>query len=176
MTATEEELELPDVLNAGPAAEEPPAKKKPGRPPGSTKKPADAPPPNKPPVVTAAPGDDEKPKPKAEVPDFRKFFKFAHVGMMVWWYDVGTRENPPYPALITRKNRNPDAPLLDSVDITIFSVGATNKGQTVHRCESGVRHIDDTEYTGPDKVEIGAWDLTPSMRLLFDLVQDGRRK
>lgn len=97
-------------------------------------------------------------------------FKFAHVGMMVWWWDAGERENAPYPAMVTAKHKD-----AKSLGLTVFMPGAMNKHQAIHRIEESVRHIEDPSYIGDDRKSVGAWELTPSNKALYDLVEDARR-
>lgn len=152
------ELEMPADLEEE-ETEEAPKKNKGGRPRKN--------PPRAPESEPIEEPDDEKPKLKREPkPFWRKHWSFLHIGDVVWWYDVGTRENQPYPAIIMRKHKSSE-----TFDLRIYS----HDMDRVFRHIDGARHIDDPDYLDIQKKDIGAWEPKPSSKVLMDLVNDARR-
>lgn len=181
-STTLEDPELPDLTEP---QEEPPKRGR-GRPKSNPQPlPSHGSGPPNPPTATAAPAEDDD-EPGKEFPPLSQWespkppprnihtnhHRFVDVGSIVWWYDMGSRENDPYPALVTRKIRQPISRTehLLSLGLTIFFTRPAGKMAAIHRVEESVRHMEDPDYTGPDRESLGGWDLRPQDKRLLDLL------
>lgn len=91
---------------------------------------------------------------------FRRQAAYLHVGMVVNWWYTGKREGQPYAAVVTKFDV-----INGAVNLSIMA----DQQMRFHKCEEGCRHIDDPAHNEHQKREGGAWEMTPTTRLLIDM-------
>lgn len=110
-------------------------------------------------------------RPKAEKPEIKELpakkaryeqaFDLLGVGDGVAYYNCGSREDDPLPAKITAKHKGSRC-----FDLTVWAPG----DRSAHATVDGIRHIDDPDYSEPNRKENGAWEPTLQTKMLMDLI------
>lgn len=79
------------------------------------------------------------------------------MGMTVYWYEQGNRQDRARPAIVT------DVGTAGNLGMQVLGVKGES-GIRFYAHRDGVRHIDDPALNRHDREELGAWDYPPWMR------------